>query len=431
LTTINPGGCANQVNGDDGEAILDAEYASAAAPSAAIVIASCENILLAIQTLVNSASPPAIMSISYGACEASIGSANNQAFSTAYQTGVAEGMSIFVSAGDGGAAGCDNFVTATDAQFGIAASGFASTPYNVAVGGTDFSDTYAGTNSTYWNSSNTATYGSALSYIPEIPLNNSCGSQLYANYFGFTTTYGSSGLCNSSTASNDDLLNIGAGSGGPSSCATGSGATCQGWPKPTWQSGFLGNPADGVRDLPDVSLFAAAGAWGHAYIFCWSDPSYTADGSAPCTGAPVTWSLGGGTSFASPIWAGIQALVNQRMAGQPQGNPNYRLYQLAAGEYGASGSSTCNASNGNTIGSSCIFYDVTLGDNDVVAHHKRQRPFARDRWQIALVRRCKDVLAQHLSDVPDASAAEAAIIRRASVLIVELELVRHFAAGAR
>jgi hypothetical protein len=98
---------------------------------------------------------------------------------------------------------------------------------------------------------------------------------------------------------------------------------------------------------------------------------------------------------------------------------------------GSPASSTCNASNGNTIGSSCIFYDVTLGDNDVVAHHKRQRPFARDRWQIALVRRCKDVLAQHLSDVPDASAADAAIIRRASVLIVELELVRHFAAGAR
>jgi hypothetical protein len=44
------------------------------------------------------------------------------------------------------------------------------------------------------------------------------------------------------------------------------------------------------------------------------------------------------------------------------------------------------------------------------------------------VRRCKDVLAHHLSDVPDASAAEAAIIRRASVLIVELErMERQFA----
>jgi hypothetical protein len=61
--------------------------------------------------------------------------------------------------------------------------------------------------------------------------------------------------------------------------------------------------------------------------------------------------------------AGIQALVNQ-YAGGPQGNPNYQYYQLAANEYGASGSSTCNSSNGNTVGSACIFYDVTLGDID-------------------------------------------------------------------
>ena len=178
MTTINPGDCANQVNGADGEAILDAEYASAAAPGAAIVIASCENILIAIQTLVNGANPPAIMSISYGYCEVGNGAATNQAFYTAYQTGAAGGMSIFVSAGDGGADSCDDFDTANYATSGISASGLASTPYNVAVGGTDFSDTYSGTNSTYWNPTNTGTYGSAKSYIPEIPWNNSCGSQL-------------------------------------------------------------------------------------------------------------------------------------------------------------------------------------------------------------------------------------------------------------
>ena len=60
--------------------------------------------------------------------------------------------------------------------YGIGVSGLASTPYNVAVGGTDFGDTYAGTNSTYWSSTNTSTYGSALSYIPEIPWNDSCAS---------------------------------------------------------------------------------------------------------------------------------------------------------------------------------------------------------------------------------------------------------------
>jgi pro-kumamolisin-like protein/List-Bact-rpt repeat protein len=358
LTTVNPGNCAHDVNGDDGEAILDAEYASAAAPSVAIVIASCEDLLLAIQRVVNGANPPAIMSISYGNCESGDGATFNQSLYTAYQTGVAAGMSIFVSSGDGGADSCDNHDTATSSTSGISASGFASTPYNVAVGGTDFSDTYNNVTSTYWNSSNSPTYGSALSYIPEIPWNNSCGSELYAAHYGFATTYGPGGLCNSGTASSDGLLNIGAGSGAPSSCATGSGATCQGWPKPSWQTGFIGNPADGVRDLPDVSLFAAAGGWGHFYIFCYSDPN---NGGSPCSGAPITWSGAGGTSFASPIWAGIQALVNQ-YTGSRQGNPNPALYKIAGAEYGAGGSSTCNASNGNTIGSSCIFYDVTLGD---------------------------------------------------------------------
>jgi hypothetical protein len=361
LTTVNPGNCAHNVNSDDGEAILDAEYASAAAPSAAIVIASCEDLLLAIQNVVNGANPPAIMSISYGFCESGDGATFNQALYTAYQTGVAAGMSIFVSSGDGGADTCDNHDTATSSTSGISASGFASTPYNVAVGGTDFSDTYSNVIGTYWNSSNTPTYGSARSYIPEIPWNNSCGSELYAAHYGFATTYGPGGLCNSGTASSNSLLNIAAGSGAPSSCATGSGASCQGWPKPSWQSGFIGNPVDGVRDVPDVSLFAAAGAWGHFYIFCYSDPH---NGGSPCSGSPITWSGAGGTSFASPIWAGIQALVNQ-YTGSRQGNPNPVLYKIAAAEYGASGSSTCNASNGNSVGSSCIFYDVTLGDNIV------------------------------------------------------------------
>ena len=70
-------------------------------------------------------------------------------------------------------------------------------------------------------------------------------------------------------------------------------------------------------------LFAANGVWGHFYIFCWSDPSQSSQGSVPCTGAPSGWSGAGGTSFAAPIMAGVQALINQH-AGARQGNPNYR-----------------------------------------------------------------------------------------------------------
>ena len=121
------------------------------------------------------------------------GSAANNAYNMTYQQAVTEGVSVYVAAGDSGAAGCDQGLL--DAVSGIAVSGFASTPYNVAVGGTDFGDTYAGTNSTYWNSSNTPTYASALSYVPEIPWNDSCTSALATSSLGYPV-YGTSSLCN-------------------------------------------------------------------------------------------------------------------------------------------------------------------------------------------------------------------------------------------
>ena len=379
LTTVHPApktgrnNCTNPgVNGDDGEAILDAEWASAAAPSAAIQVASCADTrttfggLIAFQNLINASStPPALVSISYGECEAENGASANAAYSAAYQQAVAEGVSVFVSSGDEGAASCD--ANLTKATHGIGVSGFASTPYNVAVGGTDFGDSYAGSNTTYWNSTNTTTYGSALSYIPEIPWNDSCASVLLASYLGFTTTYGASGFCNSAEGK-EYYLTTAAGSGGPSGCATGSATTsgvvsgsCKGYSKPSWQAGLLGNPSDGVRDIPDVSLFAANGVWGHYYVFCWSD---TANGGTACTGAPSGWAGAGGTSFASPIMAGIQALINQKK-GARQGNPNPRYYALAASEYGSAGSPACNSTSGNAASGSCTFYDVTLGDIDV------------------------------------------------------------------
>ncbi len=363
--------CADPgVNGDDIEAILDAEYASAAAPSAAIELASCANTstfggLIALQNLLNGASPPPIVSISYGECEAVNGAASNAAYNSAYQQAVAEGVSVFVSSGDAGAAGCDQ--NANKGTHGVGVNAFASTPYNVAVGGTDFGDSYAGTNTTYWNTANTSTFASALSYVPEIPWNDSCAGVLLASAFGFSTTYGSGGFCNSSIASTYGYLTTAGGSGGPSGCATGSpainkvvGGTCAGYAKPSWQS-LVGNPADGVRDIPDVSLFAANGVWGHYYLFCYSDP---ANGGTPCTGAPSGWSGAGGTSFAAPIVAGVQALVNQR-TGSRWGNPNPTYYSLAAAEYGASGNSSCNSTLGLGAASSCVFYDVTQGDIDV------------------------------------------------------------------
>ena len=378
FTTVHPaptGGGNNcrapgVVAPNDAEAILDTEWASAASPSADIELASCGDTtttfggLIAVQNLINANAPPAIMSISYGECETLNGSSSNAAYNSAYQQAVAEGISVFVAAGDSGASGCDN--SAAEATHGIVANAFASTPYDVAVGGTDFSDTYSGTNSTYWNLGNTPDFGSAISYIPETPWNDSCAGALLAHYLNYSTTYGTQSLCNDPLIGPLVASTVGGG-GAPSRCATGTpsstgvvGGSCQGWPKPSWQA-VVGNPSDGVRDTPDVSLFAADGLWGHYYIFCWSD---IANGGTACTGSPSNWSGAGGTSFATPIMAGVQALVNQATASR-QGNPNPTYYQLAASEYGTSGSGSCNSSSGNTVSGSCIFYDVTLGDMDV------------------------------------------------------------------
>ena len=370
------------VVGNDGEAILDAEWASAAAPSAAIELASCADTsttfggLIAVQNLLNeSSTPPAIMSISYGECEAFNGATANAAYVSAYQQAVAEGVSVFVSSGDEGAASCD--ANQARATHGIGVSGFASTPYNVAVGGTDFGDSFAGTNSTYWSSTNSSTFGSALSYIPEIPWNDSCASSLITSIEGFSAPYGRTGFCNSSTGSG--FLTTASGSGGPSGCASGTpttsgvvSGTCKGTAKPSWQSGILGNPADGVRDIPDVSLFAANGVWGHYYVYCYSN---TSGGGVACTGAPSGWAGAGGTSFSSPILAGVQALVNQH-TGQRWGNPNPTYYSLANAEYGTSGSTSCNSTSGNATSSSCVFYDTTQGDMDVncTGTHNCYRP---------------------------------------------------------
>ena len=384
LSTNHPTGattCSNPgtIKGTDAEVEIDVEYATAAAPAASVVIESCADTfstfggLIAVNNLVASTNPPPIMSISYGECEVLNGATANATYYTAYQQAAAKGISVFVSSGDESSTSCDaDHVYATH---GTGVSGFASTPYNVSVGGTDFSDTLAGTNTAYWSATNSANSASALSYIPEIPWNDSCASQVIATYLGYSTTYGPSGFCNSSVGE-ADFLTTGSGSGGPSNCYSGtptirgvSNGTCKGQPKPSWQTVY-GNPADGVRDIPDLSLFAASGIWNHYYIVCYSDPA-TGQGGAPCTGTPDTWAGFGGTSVASPIMAGIQTLVNQYVGstksgnGALQGNPDYVYYSLATQEYGTGGSSTCNSSLGNGVGAGCVFYDVTAGDNNV------------------------------------------------------------------
>jgi subtilase family serine protease len=391
VTTTHPSGSSSCTNPDtnsaDGEADLDAEVASAMAPDAAIVVATCKDskttngVLFAVENLVNSATPPSIISQSYGECEAINGAASNLAFKTAFQTGATAGVSIFTSSGDAGASGCAPAFTggSSEALPGIGITGWGETVYNVSVGGTDFEDAYDAKEanptipiSTYWNTSNTITDGSAKSYVPEIPWNDSCSGYLLSNYEGAAPGYGSTGECNASAA----FLSTAAGAGGPSACATGGGGTdqtdyavvdgtCTGYAKPSWQSGTFGNPADGVRDIPDVSLFASNGIWGHYVAVCYSD---TANGGTSCSGSPSGWAGFGGTSVAAPLMAAIQALVNEKWSLTRVGNPDPTYYSIAKSEFGSGGNSACYSINQpprEGLASACTFYDITQGDNDI------------------------------------------------------------------
>ncbi|MGC1966590.1 MAG: protease pro-enzyme activation domain-containing protein [Candidatus Acidiferrales bacterium] len=367
----NGGSCADPgLNGDFVEASVDMEWSSAAAPSAAIVVATCADTntnfggFIAIQNILTSPPlPPGIISISYLQSESQNGASGNAYINALYRLAVLRGVSVYVAVGDAGADTTDQFAPA--ATSGLNVSGLATTAFDVAVGGTDFEDTFLNENSTYWNATNGPFFESAKSYIPEIPWNDSCAGQLVSTYEGYKTPHGASGFCNS--ALGEESLVVAAGSGGASSCFTGTpaivgvvGGTCQGYPKPSYQYLAAGVPQDGVRDVPDITMFASNGFWGHYYPVCFEE----SDGVCPA-GEPQNWPGYGGTSFGAPIMAGVQALVNESVGTQYQGDPNFVYYSLNADQNATLPLSACNSRLGTAVNPGCIFRDVTVGDMDV------------------------------------------------------------------
>ncbi len=359
------------VNAAEALTLGGAEWAGAAAPDAAVVVAGCAGAggvyggLIALQNLLAQPTPPPIVEVLTSLCEASNGATANQNYVNTYQLAAALGVSVYAAAGDSGGAACDP--GSASATHGIAVSGMASTPYNVAVGGTDFKDTYDSLSggaavNTYWAGSNGANLSSALSYIPETAWNNSCAGSLLYTLEASTQAYYSSpsvpGYCNTPTGKS--FRTTTAGGGGPSAYSK----------QPAWQTGVVGLPtksgAASPRYLPDVALFAGNGLWSHFYVICNTD---TAQGGVPCdytNETDVNALALGGTGLATAAMGGIQALINQAMGG-PQGNPNPTFYKLAAAEHGAKGSTRCDGSKavGGAYDPSCIFHDVTAGDTTV------------------------------------------------------------------
>ncbi|MGA2730587.1 MAG: protease pro-enzyme activation domain-containing protein, partial [Terracidiphilus sp.] len=385
------------------ENTLDVEWSGAVAPGAQIVLVASGAQSSTDDTVYDSSSYVVenigdtstlignayILNVSYGLCELAEGTGGNAAYNNLWQTAASEGIAVFVATGDAGSASCDQGLDTTtpyEAVYGVSVSGLASTPYNTAVGGTDLN--WGATASPYWNATNAATTGaSAKGYMPEVPWNDTCTNPLTLTFIqqtlapalqkaGFTTATAPTDIesgCQfilkwyqtvASTFSVDvsGYVDVAGAGGGVSSCTTSDGqtvASCTGgYPKPTWQAGATGIPADGKRDVPDVSFFASNGFLGSAYLICVT--AALPSGTTSCTysaTAEQTAEEVGGTSVASPAMAGVMALINQKM-GTPQGSPNAELYSLAAKQNYAS----CSTES-VTVSSSCYFNDIDTGTN--------------------------------------------------------------------
>jgi pseudomonalisin len=253
-----------------------------------------------------------IMTISFYGCEALTPSTYVMGWDTLFSQAAAEGISVFVSSGDSGAAGCATHDMAPQPSTLIKSPNFMCASGSVTcVGGTEFSERAEGGNpSMYWAAKNdSATQTSAMKYIPEGAWNEP-GAQA-------------------------PFIVEGTG-GGKSAYIT----------KPAFQTG-VGVPADGYRDTPDVSLSAALH---DAYFGCYTDPTAAPSTPNPCVPDPTTNAITPyhfyGTSASTPSMAAVSALLNQKL-GSYQGNLNPLLYRLAA-----------NPSNG-------VFHNVTVESSGV------------------------------------------------------------------
>jgi len=385
---------------------LDVEWSGAVAKGAQIILVTSGSNSATDDTIYDSSSyviqnkTAPVLNVSYGQCELYNGVASNTAYNVLWQTAATEGIAVFVAAGDEGSASCDagnsndEPLTLAPAVQGLAVSGLASSPYDTAVGGTDFnwcnpvlssngsSTSGCSSSAPYWNSTNNATTGaSAAGYIPEVPWNDTCTTPASVAYLASWAAYlGISGVNTPETACSfvaDDYVNIYdqtqgevdfsffvnvvGGSGGASTCSNNTtsisssgditlGTCTNGWAKPSYQTALT--PTDGVRDLPDVSFFASNGFWNSSYLICVSEiPGGTCTYS---TTAENTLMEVGGTSVSSPAMAGVMALINQK-TGAAQGNPNTELYKLA----GQQTYSSCSSEGPPS--SSCYFHDINQG----------------------------------------------------------------------
>jgi subtilase family serine protease len=321
LLLVPNSGTATVVSGDEAESDLDLEYTSTIGKDATIYFVYVGNhpnysVWDSIEYAVDSKLAP-IISVSYGICETALSSGDYARLNAVLAQAAAQGQTVLAASGDSGSTDCYGLASlAANQQKALAVDFPASSQYVTGMGGTEFSsDDVAAANTTYWTAaSGSDLVGSARSYIPE---------QVW----------------------NDDSSSNGLASGG--------GGVSSFTPRPGWQTGVAGISSGNYRLLPDLSFDSSAENAG--YLYCSSDSHSTgvtgscAHGFRDSSNTYLT--VAGGTSFASPIFAGMLSLINQKLNSDGQGVINPILYTLAA--------------DASTYASA--FHDITSGSNQCAA----------------------------------------------------------------
>ena len=261
------------------ETNLDIEWAGGLAPEADVVVVvskttqTTDGIDLSCLYAVDQ-NVAGIVEVSYGMCEQRMSQEKTDFYTNLWAQAAAQGITVLVSSGDSGAAGCESGTSALGTQ--AAVNGLGSSPDATSVGGTQLDD--GGHGDLYWSPENDPdTKRSVLGPIPEVAWNES-----------------------------------GTVPGGTALLASGGGASVV-HERPAWQS-LPGAPEGTQRLVPDVAVNAGG-----------SVPYYIV---TPGLGLFPVY----GTSATAPAFAGIAALLNERAGGR-LGNLNPTLYELARRQF--------------------------------------------------------------------------------------------------
>ncbi|MFP5237751.1 MAG: protease pro-enzyme activation domain-containing protein [Acidobacteriota bacterium] len=315
-------------SGDESESDLDLEWSGAMAPGASIVFVYTgyqgsnpsygvyDSAAYAVDQKIGN-----IISLSYSSCELGLNATQYSQIDAIFKQAAAQGQTVLAASGDSGSTACFGDKTMTLAQQETESANYpASSAYVTGIGGTEITAADStSSNSTYWiAASGSDVLTSAKTYIPEV-------------------------------AWNDDSTTVGLSSSG--------GGISTLVPRPAWQTGVPGIPSGSMRLIPDISFYSSPNYPG--YLYCTSDTSsLQTNQQGSCTNGFRDSStsgyltVAGGTSFATPIFAGMLADLNQKLGYTTgQGLINPTLYKLAG-----------NSSYYPTS-STAYFHDVTSGNN--------------------------------------------------------------------